>query len=313
MLIILLQFCYQLFEPWCASVPFLIKNKPFHLESWCECFFIKKFELNEMVVELCSENCGVSSMSPRISFSHDFSQSDVIPVEKHPLRSNSSGLSSSIDFNFCVQESLELESSSADELFSHGVILPTQIKKKGLSNVVMKQKSQQLAPPSQPPLPPSKAICENAPATTRKSSKKESHKDSKDLNEEADEKHSSKSFWRFKRSSSCGSGYGRSLCPLPLLSRSNSTGSSSPSVKRIPLSKEGHHVKQNSQKRSSSISRSQSQSLASHNNHQKPPLKRSHGSYTNGIRVSPVLNVPSANLFGFGSIFSNNRDKSKKK
>ncbi|WVZ13959.1 hypothetical protein V8G54_011525 [Vigna mungo] len=244
-----------------------------------------------MVVELCSENCGVSSMSPRISFSHDFSQSDVIPVEKHPLRSNSSGLSSSIDFNFCVQESLELESSSADELFSHGVILPTQIKKKGLNN---------------------KAICENAPATTRKSSKKESHKDSKDLNEEADEKHSSKSFWRFKRSSSCGSGYGRSLCPLPLLSRSNSTGSS-PSVKRIPLSKEGHHVKQNSQKRSSSISKSHSQSLASHNNHQKPPLKRSHGSYANGIRVSPVLNVPSANLFGFGSIFSNNRDKSKKK
>jgi len=321
-LIILLQFCYQLFEPWGPSVPFLIQktqNKPFYLESWCEWFlrfvcssFIKKFELNEMVVELCSENCGVSSMSPRISFSHDFSQSDVIPVEKHPLRSNSSGLSSSIDFNFCVQESLELESSSADELFSHGVILPTQIKKKSLNHVLLKQKSQQLAPPSQPPLPPSKSVCDNAPSTTRKSLKKESHKDSKDLNEEADEKHSSKSFWRFKRSSSCGSGYGRSLCPLPLLSRSNSTGSS-PSVKRIPLSKEGHQVKQNSQKRSSPISRSHSQSLASHNNHQKPPLKRSHGSYANGIRVSPVLNVPSANLFGFGSIFSNNRDKSKKK
>lgn len=269
----------------------------------------KRLNLNEMVVELCSENCGISSMSPRISFSHDFSQSDFIPVEKHPLRSNSSGLSSSIDFNFCVQESLELESSSADELFSHGVILPTQIKKKSLNNALLKQKNQQLAPPSQPQLPPSKAVCDNAPSTTRKSSKKESHKDSKDLNEEADEKHSSKSFWRFKRSSSCGSGYGRSLCPLPLLSRSNSTGSS-PSVKRIPLSKEGHHVKQNSQKRSSSISKSHS--LASHN-HPKPPLKRSHGSYANGVRVSPVLNVPSAHLFGFGSIFSNNRDKSKKK
>ncbi|CAJ1947449.1 unnamed protein product [Sphenostylis stenocarpa] len=267
-----------------------------------------------MVVELSSENCGVSSMSPRISFSHDFSQSDVIPVEKHPWRSNSSGLNSSIDFDFCVHESLELESSSADELFSHGVILPTQIKKKSINNALLKQKSQQLAPPPQPQLPPSKAICDNASSTTRKGSKKENHKkenhrDIKDLNEEADEKHSSKSFWRFKRSSSCGSGYGRSLCPLPLLSRSNSTGSS-PSVK-IPLSKEGHHVKQNSQRRSSSITRS-SHSLTSHN-HQKPPLKRSHGSYANGVRISPVLNVPSANLFGFGSIFSNNRDKSKKK
>ncbi|XP_020233041.1 uncharacterized protein LOC109813284 [Cajanus cajan] len=265
-----------------------------------------------MVVELCSENCGVSisSMSPRISFSHDFSQSDVIPVEKHPLRSNSSGLNPSIDFDFCVHESLELESSSADELFSDGVILPIQIKKKNINNALLKQKSQKQAPPPKPQSPPSHTVCENA-SSTSKGSKKEGPKHGKDLNEEVDEKQSSKSFWRFKRSSSCGSGYGRSLCPLPLLSRSNSTGSS-PSVKRIPLSKEGHHhVKQNSQKRSS-ITRS-SNSVASHN-HQKPPLKRSHGSYhANGVRVSPVLNVPSANLFGFGSIFSNNRDKSKKK
>ncbi|KAK7316182.1 hypothetical protein VNO77_34994 [Canavalia gladiata] len=270
-----------------------------------------------MVVEFYSEKiCGVISMSPRISFSHDFSQSDVIPVEKHPLRSNSSGLNSSIDFDFCVQESLELESSSADELFSDGVILPTEIKKKN-NNAPLKQTSQS-APKPQPPLPPSYAIYAHG-SSTNKSSKKESLKKSnKDLilNGEVDEKQSSnsKSFWRFKRSSSCGSGYGRSLCPLPLLSRSNSTGSSSPNVKRVTLSKEGtNNVKQNSQKRSSSITRSSSHSLGS-NSHQKPPLKRSHGSYANNsVRVSPVLNVPSANLFGLGSIFSNNRDKSKKK
>ncbi|TKY46505.1 hypothetical protein E2542_SST28546 [Spatholobus suberectus] len=163
----------------------------------------------KMVVELCSENCGVSSMSPRISFSHDFSQSDVIPVEKHPLRSNSSGLNSSIDFDFCVHESLELESSSADELFSDGVILPTQIKKKINNNALLKQRSQ-LAPP-QPQLPPSRTTCDNA-SSTSKGSKKEGTKDSKDLSDEVYEKQSSKSFWRFKRSSSCGSGYGRSLC-----------------------------------------------------------------------------------------------------
>ncbi|KAK7271869.1 hypothetical protein RJT34_28117 [Clitoria ternatea] len=272
-----------------------------------------------MVVELCSENC-VASMSPRISFSHDFSQSDVIPVEKHPLRSNSSGLNSSIDFDFCVQQSLELESSSADELFSDGVILPTEIKKKNIiinnnNNVPLKQKlASQLHPLV--PLPPPYAICDNVSSST-----KSSKKDSKDLNnDEVDhEKQSSKSFWRFKRSSSCGSGYGRSLCPLPLLSRSNSTGSSPSVNKRMQVPKEGPHPKQNSQKRSSNIhtttTRSSSYSFGSNNHHQKPPLKRSHGSYANinSVRVSPVLNVPSANLFGLGSIFSNNRDKSKKK
>ncbi|KAJ1412744.1 hypothetical protein SESBI_20178 [Sesbania bispinosa] len=242
-------------------------------------------------------------MSPRISFSQDFSQSDVIPVEGHPLRSNSSGLNSSIDFDFCVNESIELESSSADELFSDGIILPTEIKKK--NNAPLKQTGQ---PAPQHPLPPPHAVCYNGSSTSR-NSKKESPKDSKDLNDEVDEKQSSKSFWSFKRSSSCGSGYGRSLCPLPLLSRSNSTGSS-PSVKRMPLSKEGSNVKHNSQKRSSTLRSSHS---LCPNNHQKPPLKRSHGAYGNSVRVSPVLNVPSANLFGLGSIFSNNRDKSKKK
>ncbi|KAF5457458.1 hypothetical protein F2P56_021558 [Juglans regia] len=72
-------------------------------------------------------------MSPRISFSHDFCQSDVLVLveSRHHLRSNSSGLSSSIDFDFCVhRESFDQESSAVDELFSYGKILPTEIKKK---------------------------------------------------------------------------------------------------------------------------------------------------------------------------------------
>ncbi|OIW06422.1 hypothetical protein TanjilG_05193 [Lupinus angustifolius] len=259
-----------------------------------------------MAVELCSENCGVVSMSPRISFSHGFSQSDVIPVEiQHPLRSNSSGLNSSIDFDFCVQGTLELESSSADELFSDGVILPIEMKKKK-QNIVPENQTAKKCP--QP-------ICENA--STNKNFKKDTNptKETKDFNDDVDEKHISKSFWRFKRSSSCGSGYGRSLCPLPLLSRSNSTGSTSPTVKRMPLSKEGsNNIKQSSHKHSSTTTRSNSQSFVP-NNHQKPPLKRTHhrNNGTNSMRVSPVLNVPPANLFGFASIFSNNRGKSKKK
>uniref|UniRef100_A0A2P2QKH4 Uncharacterized protein n=1 Tax=Rhizophora mucronata TaxID=61149 RepID=A0A2P2QKH4_RHIMU len=44
--------------------------------------------------------------------------------------------------------------------------------------------------------------------------------------------------------------------------------------------------------------------------YQKPPLKKNYG---NVVRVNPVLNVPSGNLFGLVSIFSNAKDKNKKK
>ncbi|XP_004516662.1 uncharacterized protein [Cicer arietinum] len=265
-------------------------------------------------------------MSPRISFSHDFSQG-VIPIEGHPLRSNSSSLNSSnIDFDFCVNEDSELQSSSADELFSHGIILPTEIKKNKNNNNVSFTTAEKTFHNGQKPLfttvsPPIKPQPQHFPlpplyvngSATKKHTKKMITKDFKELNniDEVDEKHSSnsKSFWGFKRSSSCGSGYGSSLCPLPLLSRSNSTGSST-SLKRMQISKEGSNVKQNSQKNSSTKKSSNS---FGQNNHQKPPLKRSHGAYANNVRVSHVLNVPSGNFFGFGSIFSNNRDKSNKK
>lgn len=117
-------------------------------------------------------------------------------------------------------------------------------------------------------------------------------------------KQGSKSFWRFKRSSSlnCGSGYGPSLCPLPLLSRSNSTGSAA-------------SQKQNSKKNHPSVAvpKIPSQYSSTWGSYQKPPLKKSYGSYGNGggVRVNPVLNVHSGNLFGLGSIFG--KEKSKRK
>lgn len=260
-----------------------------------------------MAVEFCSENCVVSSsvVSPRISFSQDFSQTDVIPVEQQPFRSNSSGLNSNIDFDFCVSETLDLDSSSAEELFSDGRILPTEIKKK---NIVPLKQTTQSSPPQNPPLHTSHSSSNTD--SNGKNIGKESYKESKNLNDEVCEKQSSsKSFWSFKRSSSCGSGYGRSLCPLPLLSRSNSTGSSNSSGnKRNSLSKEGGtiSVKPNSQKHSSTTRFSNS---SGSNSYLKPPLNKSHGSH----RVNPVLNVPPANLFGLSSIFSNNRDKTRKK
>jgi len=92
---------------------------------------------------------------------------------------------------------------------------------------------------------------------------------------------------------------------LPLLSRSYSTGST-PSSKRAPLTKDTNHK----QHRQSFLKPSQSSSST---NYQKPPLKKNYGPYGNGVRVSPVLNVSSGNLFGLGSIFFNGKDKNKKK
>nr|GME08109.1 uncharacterized protein LOC109177542 isoform X2 [Ipomoea batatas] len=201
-----------------------------------------------MAVELCSEDSRSIIMSPRISFSGDVSPAEVVPVEQRNMRVSSSS-SSSIDFDFCV---LDYESSSADELFLDGKILPIEIKRR--------------------------------------------------MDDGADRKQSSKP-WRFRRSSSlsCGSG---ALCPLPLLSRSNSTGSSS------PITKDSFNSKPHYKKFSSS-SIKQSHSVISATHYQKPPVKKfmSNG----GIRINPVLNIPPASLFGLSSIFSGGKDKNKKK
>ncbi|KAL4341177.1 hypothetical protein GQ457_08G014510 [Hibiscus cannabinus] len=230
-----------------------------------------------MAVELCSDN---SSMSPRISFSLDLCHFDEVPVDRRPLRSaKPSSLNSSIDFDFCVGESFEQQQpSSADELFSHGKILPTDIRK---NNVPLPSKQTDHQPP--PPPPPQEDVNVNVNVNSTK---------------EDDQKQSSSnpkpSFWGFKRSRSftCGSGYGRSLCPLPLLSRSNSTGST-PNIKQTPSNPK--HI--NSHKHSST-------------SYHKPPLKKTGAAAAYKPYGNPVvLNVPSANLFGLGSIFSHGKPK----
>lgn len=225
-----------------------------------------------------------AAMSPRISFSHDLPQNDIVPIE-HYVRSSTS---SSIDFDFCVfGETLDQDqSSSADELFSDGKILPIEIKKRLLAAPL---RSSAAAPPPLPPsLPP-------PPRATYKAN----------IEEKQNQKTSS--FWRFKRSASlnCGSGYATSLCPLPLMSRSNSTGSTA-SVKRSS----SNNQKQSFQKYAlPNAPLKQSWST----NYHKPPLKKSGYCYNGGPRINPVLNVPSANLFGLASIFSGAKDKAKKK
>ncbi|XP_057969103.1 uncharacterized protein LOC131158328 [Malania oleifera] len=261
-----------------------------------------------MTIELCSENSSVT-MSPRISFSYGFCQSDIIPVEPHDHRSdsNASEFESCIDFDFCVRESFDHDSSSADELFSDGKILPIQIKNTACLPEEMDHKLK-----SQPPLPPPQRRRPLRDHIGSKCgiSKSESAKESKSLINDTEEKQNSKSFWSFKRSSSLncvGGGYGRSLCPLPLLSRSNSTGSEA-STKRSQLSKDNHSHKQ---QKHSQIKPSQSSS-SSMSNH-KPPFKKVYGSQSNSsVRISPVLNMAPPSLFGLGSLF-NGKDKGKKK
>ncbi|XP_059294809.1 uncharacterized protein LOC132047847 [Lycium ferocissimum] len=226
-----------------------------------------------MAIELCSDDS-----SPRISFSHDISQTDTAGIPS----TNSSSSNSGLDFDFCVfHQSLDLESSSADELFFDGKILPIEMKRK--------------IPPT---LPPNKPLTKShklvIPHETSFKNEKLIKMKSGIL--DSNEKQSSKSFWRFKRSNSSSSStsYARTLCPLALLSRSNSTGST-PSVKH----------KQNSQRSSSSLS---------NGHHQKPPLRKIPSNpYSSGIKINSVLNVPPANLFGLSSIFSSGKEKNKKR
>ncbi|KAI9085666.1 hypothetical protein K1719_032509 [Acacia pycnantha] len=264
-----------------------------------------------MAIEFFSANRG-DPMSPRISFSYDFCHSNAIPVEQHQYRSNSSGLNNpSFEFDFCVRENFDQESSSADELFSYGILLPSEIKKNKNKNFPPKQIDHQfLLPPLHKSLR-TEAIQENA-STTMKVSKPERIKEEADVEKQG---HNHKSFWRFK-SKSCGTGYGRSLCPLPILSRSFSSGSStSPSTsssvkKNMSVSKEGKNYYNNNTQKSHVSARSSSSSMGHSNSYLKFPLKKSQA-YGNDIPV--ILNVPSANLFGFGSIFSRSKHKTKRK
>ncbi|GJV77221.1 hypothetical protein Tco_1508805 [Tanacetum coccineum] len=216
-----------------------------------------------------------TTSSPRISFSYDLTQSDTVPVEQL-LRSFSS---SSVDFNFIVNNnhSDHANACMADELFYDGKMLPTQVRPK--------------------------------PETRKFTPVPEKEKLRESVQEPQPENTNSKSFWGFKRSSSCGSGYGRSLCPtITLLSRSHSTGSSS--SKRSSSSSGSKDSKDGL---GSKDKRGFQKGVVS----QKPPLRKSGYGYgngnnsgvgmSNGIRVNPVLNL------GFGSFFSsNNKNKSKK-
>lgn len=187
----------------------------------------------------------------------------------------------------------------ADELFSDGKILPSEIKPKNENSSFNQTTSFSFSSSSSTSHPVLKHETSRSRSQTVTSSEEEEL--SIDLKNLDMKRQNSKSFWGFKRSSSCGNGYARSLCPITLLSRSHSTGSSTSSKRSSLGSKDGFGQKQQRGFQKTSVS-------------QKPPLRKSGYGYGNGggtgngIRVNPVLNL------GFGSFFSGgNSSKNKNK
>ena len=246
---------------------------------------------------MCSET------SPRISFSNGLGHDGEI---EQVSRRDTKLLDSNSDFEFSICSSLGHESSPADELFADGMILPVQIQE----GITASKQIHGYESPRKDSLPPLPCPSTNDYLTI------DSMRELLVVNSNRlEEKPQSKSFWGFKRCSSLNSDIKRSLCSIPLLLRSNSTGSE-PNAKRTTLK---DMRKNNSQKQqSASMAKSEPSSSSSSGSSfiyslpQKPPLKKG-GSYG---KINPVLSLPppyiykgTANLFGLGSFLRNGKEK----
>uniref|UniRef100_A0A7N0TN54 Uncharacterized protein n=1 Tax=Kalanchoe fedtschenkoi TaxID=63787 RepID=A0A7N0TN54_KALFE len=269
-----------------------------------------------MAVDLFSE------ASPRYSFSHDINQASLAPTRSDPTQ-----LDTGFDFEFGISDSFAQESSSADELFSQGILLPIQIREKS-------------APTSKQPINPPPPADQQEPLITediKAAAEEEAKEDAKEaapstnLLEPEEKSQTKSSFWSFKRSITlnCDAEYKKGLlCSLQGLSRSNSTGSV-PNPKKSMQNKDKagaiNSSKHPSLPKSSSTSSSSSSSSSSYYHqfhHQKAQHSKGYyggGSYgPGGPRTNSVLNVPppyisNTNLFGLGSLFRNGKDKKPKK
>ncbi|KVI05414.1 uncharacterized protein LOC112525849 [Cynara cardunculus var. scolymus] len=244
-----------------------------------------------MAVDVCS--ISEVSTSPRISFSHDLDDPETKSDSTHSIRSDQFLLSPTFHFDFCTTSTF----TPADELFSNGKILPTQIKK-----------------PQTIQLPD--------PKTKISDTHKKRLKEFIFHGEQEDEEKSTlkSSFWQFRRSASlnCDNGKGpkgllRSLS-LKSLSRSNSTGSAlNPKRNSSPKTME----KSKDLRRCSSLSQPPASSHVYYTYQNSNNSKSCKG----GIRIIPILNIPPAyniskgtiNFFGFGSLFCNGKAKKKTK
>ncbi|KAI9078578.1 hypothetical protein K1719_039516 [Acacia pycnantha] len=283
-----------------------------------------------MAIDLCSE-ISSAGISPRISFSHDLKNAkddddgDVPLEDQRRQRSDLCLLDSSSDFVFCISNNvLPQELSSADELFSNGKIVPTEIKKSKSPNVPSSCSSScsEIHPFS------ASNVCPRSETLSTGCTEKKRLVEF--LNEE--EKPPTRSFWKFKRSSSLNyeATRGKSLIrSLQFLSRSKSTGSSlNPKQSEIPKETQKQRLQKQSSVSSRRPSSSSSSSFSSsstfyfYSSSRNPQSlnKKCGSSSGNGVRISPVLNLPQAYIpkayvgfFGFGSLFCNGKIKRRTK
>ncbi|GAB4839539.1 hypothetical protein Ancab_029065 [Ancistrocladus abbreviatus] len=265
-----------------------------------------------------SDNSSACS-SPRLSFSDDLHQA---PQEVGAANMPLSLSDPNSDFNFCQLEH-QSELSPADELFSGGVILPMHNTKRQINTNPIICSDQQSAELTVPDNINNVSEFDDQEITTTKASL---------IREERSE---SKSFWRFRRSSSfnchghdnkkcSASSSSSSIWSLPfLLRRSNSTGSASVTVSAAgENTKNGScHNKKQSPKSNSAIKLSSSWSSTTPSSGlQKPPLnlkkKKSHGIGSSGSNGGSVLNVPppyiikgTSDLLGIASFFRNGKHR----
>lgn len=283
---------------------------------------------------MCSEMLP-SVTSPRISFSDDLNKDEDdehVEVEMEEDQEDSSSMDVSdifdndhgqhFDFSFSDSFTFEPSSSSADELFSDGLIRPLQLEEKFVTTSKLTPLLPTLSQHSLTNDDPSSlketnvvAMSTAGAATTTAATNVVETSEQKNQNQP-----NNKSFWKIHRSSSVhvdeDSYKKSSFWSLPLMLRSNSTGSA-PSPRQISKENKKHNMQKQLKCSTASASSFYMYQLS-----QKPPLKRNHGgSYgNNGVYTNPVLNVPppyigkgTGNLFGITSLFKDKKDKKTKK
>ncbi|CAM8922295.1 unnamed protein product [Rhodiola kirilowii] len=277
-----------------------------------------------MELDVCSE---ISSalISPRISFSQDLEDQkadpDIEAAQKYVKGYAAAAAvesESDSDFFFSIISPSKClhEPCLAEEIFSNGKILPTQIKKKNLLST--HHKNSALLQPSVTSEPRKIRLKELLECEVE--------------DEEEQKPAGTKSFWQFRRSSSfnCESGRAKGLMKsIQFLSRSKSTGSvPNPKQSKNPKISQKQSWQKQQQAATNHSDKSQfhyySYGSSKISSGQKPPLgtTRSYGSGNVRMRIRPVLNMPlppsyfcrgNVSLFEFGSLLCSGKDKSNKK
>ncbi|KNA04799.1 hypothetical protein SOVF_196110, partial [Spinacia oleracea] len=186
-----------------------------------------------MAVDVYSDNFAVGMISPRLSFSRDLDENEssssttttnpILINDDYPCKLDLSLLDSTFDFAFNVDTNVTFQSSSADELFSDGKIIPTSLKKE--DEIIKEWESQVVFQDKLVTTP----CLYHQPTTLKKKSLKEFLEDSIEEEEEEEEEPAAtvKPFWKFRRSNSlnCDRNQRKGLIgSWKILTRSGSTG-----------------------------------------------------------------------------------------